>query len=322
MQTADKMAKLMPGGEALASIHQAIATYNSSRTDAENVAWRNALIYLGAFGAVCLTGLYFILRSAPRELYGESGFWALAGGLAFIGYSLWKKAWQPVRQFQQSTKARLVPVICGFVENLRYSHETTPSFMPWLPAAALVQHSRIAHDDLISGHHEGMDFELGEVVFWIKSGKNSEKKTFEGAIFHCRAIIDFAGVLIVSKRSSWGEWFNIGNRATGPLIEVPCANKQIAETYEFHSDNPVAAAALVNGPMTSVILWLAEHWPDGVARIALSGQHIFILVPSKTNHFELPEIHVRLDYERHVAPMTGQLFKLVSTGKLIRGILS
>lgn len=322
MPTADNMAKLMPGGEALASIHRAIATYNASRTNAENQAWRQAFLYLAPLALVYLTGLYFIARSALASEFGEPGFWALLAIPVFIAIGLWKRAWRPVRQFQQETRSRLVPVICGFVENLRYSHGTTPSFMPMLPAAALVQHTRIAHDDQIAGRFEGMDFELGEVVFWLKSGKNSEKKTFEGAILYCEAAPGFPGLLVASKKDTWGDWFKIGSRSTDRLIGVPCANKRIGETYEFHSDQPTEAVALVDGPMTTVILWLGENWPDGVARIALSGTHIFIMVPSKTNHFELPDIQVRLDYERHVEPMSGQLWKLVSTGKLIRGILN
>lgn len=322
MTMADHIARLMPGGEALASIHRAIATYNDSRTSAENQAWRKAALYLIPFAVVYLTGLYFIVRSVPAEEYGEAGFWALLALPSFIAIFLWKKAWQPVRQFQQETRTRLVPIICGFVENLRYSHATSPGFVPLLPAVALVQHSRIAYDDRITGRFEGMDFELGEVVFWIRSGKNSEKKTFEGAILHCEAGTGFPGLLIASKKETWGDWFNIGSRSTGKLAEVPCANKRIADTYAFHSDRPTEAIAIVNGPLTSVILWLAENWPDGVARIALSGKHIFIMVPSKINHFELPDIQVRLDYERHVKPMSGQLWKLVSTGKLIRGILN
>lgn len=321
MPAAEAIAKLMPGGEALASIHQGINAYNAGRTETENKAWRNSMLYLGPFALACLAAIYFLQRLASSDVFAEKGFWALAGAMAFVGYSLWRKAWEPVRKFQQDTKARLVPIICGFVEGLRYSHGRAPSFMPFLPAAALVQHSRIAHDDLITGRFDSMDFELGEVVFWIKAGKNSEKKTFEGAIFHTEAISGFPGVLIASKRETWGDWFNIGTRSTDALTEVPCANKRIAETYEFHSNQPEAAEGLVNGPMTAVILWLGENWPDGIARIALTDRNIFILVPSKTNHFELPEIHVRLDYEWHIAPMTGQLWKLVSTGKLIRDIL-
>ncbi len=313
MPTAEAIAKLMPGGEALASIHQGINAYNDGRRETENKAWRNSMLYLGPFALACLAAIYYLQRLASSEVFAEKGFWALAGAMAFVGYSLWKKAWEPVRQFQQNTKSRLIPVICGFVENLRYSHGRAPSFMASLPASALVQHSRIAHDDLITGRLETMDFETWRSGILDQGGQEFREETFEGAIFHTEAISGFPGVLIASKRASWGDWFNIGSRSTGTLTEVSCANKRIAETYEFHSDRPEAAAELVNGPMTAIILWLGENWPDGIARIALNDRNIFILVPSKTNHFELPEIHVRLDYEWHIAPMSGQLWKLVST---------
>ena len=321
MSNAGAVPDFRPGKEALASIKDAIASYNAERIGTENRASRNAALMVIPYAGVVMALAMMLVPSRISGDFPWTAFWVALGAAAFGGFKLWEFAWSPVRQLQQHTRSRLVPVICGFVENIRYDNKVTPEFMRYLPDEALVVHDRVEHDDLISGRCEDMEFELGEVIFWIKSGKNSEARAFEGAVLHCRAKTAFPGLLIASKKSGWFERFGRGGRLNN-LTDIACANQRISATYEFRSDRPPEAQRLVNGPLTTIILWLSENWPEGVARIALEGEHILLLVPTEKNHFELPNISVDLDYERHVAPMTGQLWRLLSTGRLIRDILN
>ncbi len=321
MSKAGAVPDFRPGKEALQTIKAAIAAYNADRVGTESRASRNGALMLIPYVITVVFFAFLLLPGQNADDFPWTAYWIGLGVAAFGAAKLWEFAWSPVRKLQQNTRSRLVPVICGFVENIRYDNKATPDFMLHLPRESLVVHDRVEHDDLISGRHEGMDFELGEVIFWIKSGKNSEARAFEGVIFHCRAKTAFPGLLIASQKTTWFDRFGRGGRSER-LSDVACSNKRIDEKYEFRSDRPAEASRLVDGPLTTIILWLADNWPEGVARIALDGDHILLLVPTEKNHFELPNISVDLDYERHVAPMTGQLWRLLSTGRLIRDILN
>ena len=321
MSGAGAVPDFKPGKEALASIKAAIAAYNADRTGTENRASRNAALMLIPYVITVAFLAFVLLPASDGKDFPWTVYWVGLAAAAFGSAKLWEFAWEPVKRLQQNTRSRLVPVICGFVENIRYANKAVPQFMQHLPSESLVVHDRIEHDDLISGRHEGMDFELGEVIFWIKSGKNSEARVFEGVIFYCRAKTPFPGLLIASQKTSWYQRFGRGGRSER-LRDVACSNKRIDETYEFRSDHSEQATRLIDGPLSTIILWLSDNWPDGVARISLEGDHIILLVPTEKNHFELPNISVDLDYERHVAPMTAQLWRLLSTGRLIRDILN
>lgn len=321
MPMANALPDFNPDREKLATIKAAIAAYNADRTGAESSAMRNAALFLIPYAIAVVAIAFLLLPGKDADDFPWTAYWiglaVAAGGSAKV----WEYAWSPVKRLQQETRSRLVPVICGFVENIRYDNKAVPAFMQHLPEEALVLHDRVEHDDLISGCLDGMDFELGEVIFWVKTGKRSEARAFEGVIFHCLAKTAFPGQLIASQKTTWLSRFGWGGKSK-ELSDVACANKRIDEMYEFRSDHPEAAAGLVNGALTTIILWLSENWPDGLARISLSGNQIILFVPTNTNHFEMPSISTELDYDQHVRPMTGQLWRLLSTGKLIRDILN
>ena len=88
--------------------------------------------------------------------------------------------------------------------------------------------------------------------------------------------------------------------------------------HSVRSDNPSAAKALVDGNLGRALNWLARAWPDGVPRLILSKDDIFLMVPSEKNFFELPSIGTDVHYEAHVEPIVRELAMLLATGALVR----
>ena len=120
-------------------------------------------------------------KNSPETFILAGMFMAAMWG----GPKLWAWAWEPATNLQQSARDRLMPSVFGFVENLRYRHGRTPDFIAAMPAKSILRFTRIQHDDMITGVHDGLPFSLAECTFWMHEGK-SETKTFQGAVFHCK----------------------------------------------------------------------------------------------------------------------------------------
>ncbi|WEZ83248.1 hypothetical protein P6U16_20775 [Rhizobium sp. 32-5/1] len=72
--------------------------------------------------------------------------------------------------------------------------------------------------------------------------------------------------------------------------------------------------------MVSALDYLSGVWPTDVVRIALSGHECFLLVPSKKNFFELPDIAHDINFDAHVRPMIRDLVTLLVTARLVSRI--
>ena len=139
-----------------------------------------------------------------------------------------------------------MPQIFGFVENLRYRHGFTPDFVAAMPAKSILRFTRIEHDDMISGVHDGLLFSLAECAFWLHEGK-SETKTFQGAVFHCKSPKSFPGLLLVSKKLTSASRFWFGGPDDKHVPEVFPADGAVDMVHSVRSDNPSAAKALIDG---------------------------------------------------------------------------
>ncbi len=313
---------IMPGPEAQARAVQAVAEYNSARPASQFAVYRNIGLFLVPGGLLFAWIAWLILTSGGGKNSPQT--FLLAGmimALVWGGPKLWAWVWEPATDLQQSARDQIMPQIFGFVENLRYRHGFTPDFVAAMPAKSILRFTRIEHDDMISGVHDGLLFSLAECAFWLHEGK-SETKTFQGAVFHCKSPKSFPGLLLVSKKLTSASRFWFGGPDDKHVPEVFPADGAVDMVHSVRSDNPSAAKALIDGNLGGALRWLDRAWPDGVPRLILSKDDIFLMVPSKKNFFELPPIGADVHYEAHVEPIVRELAMLLATGALVRKAVS
>src|SRR5262249_42342823 len=149
-----------------------------------------------------------------------------------------------------------------------------------------VRYSSSGNDDLISGTHRGLQFELLETRLEWGSGANAER-VFHGLIFRFRLEAPFPGTLAAAKRGGWVErtWKEMWR--TSARDELLSGNRRLDETHLFHSDNPDAARPLIAGPLTSPLIALGE-WRTNDIRIALWNDTGYLMLPAEGNYFRLP----------------------------------
>jgi Protein of unknown function (DUF3137) len=311
-------ALIMPGPETRAKAEAAVADYNAYRPASQMAVYRNIGLVLVPGGLLFAWIVWLIVTSgggknSPQAFLLTGMILALIWGAP----KLWQWAWQPATEAQQRARDRIIPQVFGFVENLRYRHGFTPDFMRAMPAKSILRFTRIQHDDMITGVHDGVAFSLAECEFWLHEGK-SETKEFQGAVFHCKAPTSFPGLLLVSKKLSSRARFWRGGPDDNHIPEIFPDDGAVERVHSVRSDNPAAAKALVNGNLGGALRRLDRAFADGVPRLILSKDDIFLMVPSEKNFFELPGIGVEVDYKAHVEPIVRELAMLLATVALVR----
>jgi hypothetical protein len=309
----------MPGEAALAKVKAEIEAYEAERKAVQRSVSIRIPIYL-AIVVVLVVILAFAFNSFadPNEQWSSAPhvFLYVAGVIAlFLAYS-WAKS--PARELQQSFRARLLPVIFGFIDKVRYRRGETPPSLERLPRETIGSFNQSSYDDEIAGEWQGFPFELYEAVFSQKTGKTTST-IFRGVVVALETASSFPGVLVATRKANKVTSFFRGIFGK-ELEELSSGIPVLDAAYDFRTDNPEAARPLVTGRLAQALQWLGETWPEEPARIALKNKDAFLLLPQSKNFFELPDISVPLDYKTHISPMIADMASLLATGALVRKI--
>ncbi|MBA8904522.1 DUF3137 domain-containing protein [Aminobacter ciceronei] len=234
---------------------------------------------------------------------------------AFFAYF---RAMRPLEAANASFRNKLLPIVFGFIKNMRHERGATPPSFVNLPESTVGKYNNLEIDDFISGNYDGFDFELYETLLTQQAEKH-DSTTFQGVIVAFGLKKPFEGTLVATIRTNavlsfFGELFGSG------LKELRSGVQDLDMAYEFRSDNVEAAQPLVSGQMAQALTWLKEAWPGEPARIALSGTSGFLLLPHQKDFFELPASDVALDYKVHVEPMIADMATILATASLVRKI--
>ncbi|WP_214476919.1 DUF3137 domain-containing protein [Mesorhizobium sp. dw_380] len=315
VETAD----FMPDEADIAGIRKDIEAYEAARASAvRQVRWRVPLFVGLVLVAVALVTWLFNKVADPNEQWFSPPhvFLYVIGFVAAI--LLYFQAMKPATRLQQSFRDTLLPIIFGFIRDVRYQHGGRPNSFDRLPREAVGPFNRQAFDDVVSGRYDEFPFELYEVELREGTGKGSST-AFKGVIVAFEAVEPFPGILVATRRSNAVMGFFRGIFGS-KMQDLSSGVPELDAAYEFRTDNVEAARPLVTGRLAQALKWLAETWPDDTARVALNGGDGFLLLPQTKNFFELPEISVPLDYTRHVAPMISDMGAMLATAALVRKI--
>jgi len=315
METAD----FMPSEAVVAAIRKDIEAYEATRASvARQVRWRAPLFVGLVLVFVALVAWLFNKVADPNEQWFSTPHVFLYVGGFIAAILLYFQAMRPATRLQQSFRETLLPIVFGFIAEMRYQHGVVPNSFDRLPRAAVGPFNRQAFDDIVSGRYEGFPFELYEAELREGSGKGSST-AFKGVIVAFETIAPFPGILVATRRTNAVIGFFRGMFAS-KLEELSCGVPELDAAYEFRTDNAGAAQPLVSGRLAQALKWLSETWPDDPARVALIGSDGFLLLPQTKNFFELPGIAAPLDYTTHIAPMIADMGAMLATAALVRKI--
>lgn len=314
MQTLGDPDSYMPGEAAVAEIQRQIDDYNGARPAIYAACQRNTSIALTIYAGFVVMGC---LYAAEFALPPKS--WGLVFGLiALGGWGLYTLMWKPMASHQALLRDRLFPKLFGFIEDVSYQKNSKPDFLRHISDLKLVSYQDAENDDMIAGRHEGLDFAMLETKLTI--GSKNKETVFQGLIFHFRLADPFPGMLVIAKRGGWWERTMRDFWRTGPNLEMSSGNRRLDESHQFYSDNTPAARPVIAGPLTSVLTWFGNEWHGGDVRIAMSGEHGYLMLPSDHNYFSLPDGAEDVGYERHVKPLVRELVMALSVAHFVRQV--
>lgn len=311
MKTLMDPERYMPGEAALAEIQVQIDAYNKARPAVYDSCMKQAMIALVIYAAFGVLVCFYCIELGIKA----KDFVYVAGGLLLGAWGLWILMWSPMERHRAVLRERLFPKLFGFIEDVTYQKNPKPGFLRQISELKLVQYASASNDDLIAGRHEGMDFALLETT--LKVGNKNKDIVFRGLIFHFRLADAFPGMLVVAKRGGWLARTMKDFWRTGPNLEMSSGNRQLDESHQFYSDNRSAARPIIAGPLTSVLTWLGNEWHGGDVRIALSGEHGYLMLPSAHNYFSLPGDSEDIVYKRHVQPLVRELVTALAVAHVV-----
>lgn len=307
-------AALMPKDAALEDLRVAVGAYNDARPGVARAMHIRILLIFGGYLVFAAVVVYALWQDRSTDLLG-----IVLGLLAVGAVFVWGFATGPAKRFQQSLRDRLLPIVFGFIDDVRYGHGAEPHFMRAMPGKDFVPRDRSVHGDTIAGAHDGLAFTLSETEMSTGSGK-SKQTTFKGVIFHFLRDDAFPGLLLAARKPNAMQRFMRDFFRSSSLSLVTSGNPEVDATHEFRSDRPEAATPIVQGTLAKALDYLATEWRDDVVRLALAGRDCYLLVPAKKDFFELPPVDTAIDFDRHIRPMIRDLVMLLATAQLVRKI--
>jgi len=309
----------MPSEVVIAGIRKDIEDYEARRASAyRQVRWRVPVFVGLVVVFMVLVAWLFNKVADPNEQWFSTPHVFLYFGSFVAALLLYFQAVKPATRLQQSFRETLLPMIFGFIQDIRYQHGVRPNSFDRLPRETVGPFNRQSFDDVFSGRYEGFAFELYEAELREGTGKGSST-AFRGVIVAFETITPFPGTLVATRRANVVVGFFRGMFASR-MEELSSGVSELDAAYEFRTDNVEAARPLVSGRLAQALKWLGETWPDDPARVALDGSDGFLLLPQPKDFFELPDISVPLDYQTHVAPMIADMGAMLATAALVRKI--
>lgn len=311
-------AGFMPDEAVIAGIRRDIDAYEARRKAAKrSVLWRVPL-FLGLLVlAVVVLAVLFNLAADPAEVWVSTPHLYLYAVAFVASFFVYFRAAKPAGDLQASLREKLLPIVFGFVGDMRLAKGETPRSFGRLPRETIGDYSDSHFDDIVSGTYEGFSFELYETALSRRVEK-SDVTLFYGVIVAFDMAKPFPGTLVATLKTNTVMGF-FREMFGGGLQEI-ASGGELDKAYDFRTDNIAAAQPLVSGQMAQALNWLKEAWPGEPARIALIEGDGFLLLPHKKEFFELPASTVALDYKAHIEPMIADMATILATAALVRKI--
>lgn len=312
-EAADTTDRFLPDAASLAKIRAAIALYNAGRPAVERTALIQTVLIMGGF---VLAGVAAIILATMFDWQQPRMFVAV---ILIVGIpTVWRHARRHARQYQETTRARLAPEIFGFIDDFSLTRDVDPGFYGLVDNAQLIGYDKAKTDDCLSGRYEGLRFQLAEVELIVKGGK-TDRTVFEGILFRFDLEPGFPGALYARQKAglferAWRDMFGSSMTAITPKSGA------LAEAYEFSTDNPSAAQALIDGPLEQALAYVRDEWREGQVQLAFVGRDGLIILPTRINRFELPPISQDIDFSSHVKPLIHELMILLEIARLIHKV--
>src|SRR3954451_16038086 len=155
----------MPDDAVIAGIRKDIEQYESERASTYTaVKWRVPVFLAVLIVPAVILVFAFNSFADPNEQWFSSPHVFLYFATLAASFFVYAAAMRPATKLRQSFRQHVLPLVFGFIGDVRYAHgTTTDSFDRW-PKQAAGSFNRQSFDDIIAGKYEDFPFELYEAT--------------------------------------------------------------------------------------------------------------------------------------------------------------
>lgn len=239
-----------------------------------------------------------------KDVLAVGGMLVLIGGVgaAMVIYG----------RMREAVKKALVAPTCAFL-GLDYSLKGDGFPLERFDEGGILpKYDKSTLRDRITGHYEGVDFELCDTLLEARRKSNNEKgsntnydRVFEGLLLIYRFPKSFRGRTVVVPDRSW-----LGNKLTGMKHgeRVVLEDPRFEELYAAYSDDQVEARYLLTPTFMERLTELADHLKARKSlAFAFQDSDLLIAFDSKVGHFEGGSLFKPLEDRGRVKELTDEL---------------
>lgn len=201
---------------------------------------------------------------------------------------------QPKRQYVQTYKQKILPKIAALFGNLKYDIDGRIPMDEMTPSKIVPGHDRYRPDDYFTGEYKGIKLEFSEIN--LQERRHSDKKTSYVTVFKGLAILlntkhkRFYGHTILEKNhSALVEWFK---QKSHNLERAEMVDPEFEQIFDAYTTDQVEARYLIDPVMIERLKGLYTEYNGEQMATAFFDNKMLILISSKHNHFEPPNIYL------------------------------
>lgn len=243
-------------------------------------------------------------------------------GVVVVGclWLLWRYVNGPKREYANSIKTEIFPLILKFVGDFRYS-ATVASRIPQFKDYGIVPgHDNEHSEDGVQGRYKGVDIDLFETRLTQTRGTGKRRRTetvFKGALISLSMNKFFKGKTVVLRDS--GAILNWLTDKFSDLETVRLEDPRFERKFEVRSSDQIEARYLLTTSFMERLMDLQESFGGRGLQCSFYRNRLVLMVAIRRNMFEPGPITRREDFvddARAVLREMQSIFRIIDTLKL------
>lgn len=256
--------------------------------------WRKKIAWpLGALiTAVCGPIDYFLVFILPKDSDGDT-----VAGLSVIAFTfLWRWVNGPKRDYIKSYKEKIMPRLARMACDLEYNASGSIPMDRMEPSKIVPSHDKKESEDCFAGTHKGVDIIFHELHLseMRGSGKNRRRvTTFKGLVvlLQMRKRKFTGHTIVINDQGGIGTWFTEKSKG---LVRANLVDTVFEKEFNVYTNDQVEARYLIDPVIMEKLVDMCGHYQGTALSAAYFESQMLIMIASKHNFFEPPDIHERV----------------------------
>ena len=238
-----------------------------------------------------------------------------AAGLTFLVMgALYAWVTQPKRDYAKAYKNEILPRIAALFGNFTYAANGKIDMARMNPSQIVPHHNRYSSEDYFTGEYKGVRMEFSEMELEIRSGSGKNRRTV--TVFKGLAILldtnhkrFFGHTIIDENRTAIGQWFK---QKTSKLERADMVDPEFEKVFDAWTNDQVEARYLIDPLMIERLTALYAEYKGDKMAAAFYENKMLIMIASKHNHFEPPNIYVPAADPQGILNMKREVGEILS----------